>query len=108
MEDLTMADPQTLLWQHLKDAPQGLEFVRDFEADGFTLPFYCEAAHLAVEIEADPFKSRNDAAREAWQEAYRVDIMQVPPSHVLRNALEVADAILAIAGPRKERFAKQG
>lgn len=101
-----MADPQTLLWQHLKDTPQGLDFVRDFEADGFTLPFYCEAAHLAVEIEADPFKSRDNAAREAWQEAHRVDIMQVPPSHVLRNASEVADAILAIAGTRRERFAK--
>ncbi|MFA6219535.1 MAG: DUF559 domain-containing protein [Erythrobacter sp.] len=102
-----MADPQALLWHHLKDAPRGLEFVRDFEADGFTLPFYCEAAHLAIEIEADPFKSKIHAAREAWQEAHRVDVMQVPPSHVLRNASEVAAAILAIAGPRKERFAKQ-
>lgn len=100
-----MADPQTLLWQHLKDAPQGLEFVRDFEADGFILPFYCEAAHLAIEIEADPFKSKVHAAREAWQEANRVDVMQVPPSHVLQNASEVADAIVSIAAPRKERFA---
>lgn len=100
-----MADPQTLLWQHLKDAPQGLEFVRDFEADGFILPFYCEAAHLAIEIEADPFKSKAHAAREAWQEANRVDVMQVPPSHVLQNASEVAVAIVSIAAPRKERFA---
>ena len=44
-----MADAQTLLWQHLKDAPQGLSFVRDHDAEGFTLPFYCEDAHLAVE-----------------------------------------------------------
>jgi len=32
--------------------------------------------------------------------------MQVPPSHVLRNAGEVAEAILDIATRRKERFAK--
>lgn len=103
-----MTDARTLLWQHLKDAPQGLEFVRDFEADGFVLHFYCAAAHLAVEVEDDPFKRRDHAARDAWQEAHRVDVMQVPPGHVLRNASEVAEAIVGIAVPRKQRFAKTG
>ncbi len=102
-----MADPQTLLWQHLKDSPRGLDFIRGFDAGGFELPFYCSDAHLAVEIEDDPFRNARDAAREAWLEEHRVDVMQIPSSHVLRNASEVADAILSIAGPRKERFAKQ-
>ena len=106
MEAMSKADPQTLLWQHLKDAPQGLMFVRDHEAEAFVLPFYCEEAHLAIEVDDDPFKPKNDGARERWQEQHKVDIMQVPPSHVLRNASEVADAILDIASRRKERFAK--
>lgn len=101
-----MADPQTLLWQHLEHAPQGLQFVRDHEADGFILPLYCADAHLAIEVADDPFKRPSDGARERWQERHRVDIMQVPPSHVLRNASEVAEAILDIASRRKERFAK--
>ena len=45
-----MAEPHALLWEHLKDAPRGLTFVRDYDGDGFILPFYCEDAHLAVEI----------------------------------------------------------
>ena len=94
MEALTKADPQALLWQHLKDRPQGLFFV------------YCEEAHLAIEVDDDPFRPRDDAARERWQDRHKVDIMQVPPSHVLRNAGEVAEAILDIATRRKERFAK--
>ena len=101
-----MADPQTLLWQHLEHAPQGLQFVRDHEAEGFTLPLYCADAHLAIEIEEDPFRRRADGARERWQEQHKVDIMQVPPAHVLRNASEVAEAILDIASRRKKRFAK--
>ena len=60
----------------------------------------------AIEVNDDPFKHREDGARERWQERHRVDIMQVPPAHVLRNASEVAEAILDIAGRRKERFAK--
>ena len=103
---MAKADPQTLLWQHLKDAPRELEFLRDHEAEGFTLPFYCAEAHLAIEVNDDPFKHGEDGARERWQERHRVDIMQVPPTHVLRNAGEVAAAILDIATRRKERFAK--
>ena len=101
-----MADAHTLLWQHLEQAPQGLSFVRDHEAEGFTLPFHCAEAHLAIEVNDDPFKRREDGVRERWQERHRVDIMQVPPAHVLRNASEVAEAILDIASRRKERFAK--
>ena len=101
-----MADAHTLLWQHLEQAPQGLSFVRDHEAEGFTLTFYCAEAHLAIEVNDDPFKRREDGVRERWQERHRVDIMQVPPAHVLRNASEVAEAILDIASRRKERFAK--
>lgn len=106
MEDLSKADPLTLLWQHLKDAPKGLLFVRDYEATGFVLPFYCEDAHLAIEVDDDPFRPKDDNARESWQEQHRVDIMQIPPSHILRNASDVADAVLDIATRRKERFAK--
>ena len=101
-----MADPQTLLWQHLKDMPKGLQFVRDHEAEGFVLPLYCAEAHLAIEVDDDPFKPKNDSERERWQEKHRVDIMQVPPSHVRRNASDVAAAIVDIASRRKERFAK--
>ncbi len=100
-----MTDPQTLLWQHLKDTPQGLQFVRDHEAEGFVLPLYCAEAHLAIEVDDDPFKPKNDSERERWQEKHRVDIMQVPPSHVRRNASEVAAAIVDIATRRKARFA---
>ena len=103
---MNKADPKTLLWEHLKDQPQGLSFVRDHTAGDFVLPFYCEDAHLAIEVDDDPFRPKNDGARERWQERHKVDIMQVPPAHVLRNASEVADAIIDIASRRKERFAK--
>jgi very-short-patch-repair endonuclease len=106
MEALTMADPQTLLWQHLKIPPKGLQFVRDLEGGGFNPPLYCAEAHLAIEADDDPCKPKNDGERERWQEQHRVDIMQVPPSHVRRNASEVAAAIVDIASRRKERFAK--
>lgn len=108
MEGVSKADPHTLLWQHLRDAPNGLHFVRDHRAADFLLPLYCEEAHLGIEVEDDPFKSTKSAGCEHWQEQHRVDIMQVPASHVLRNASEVAEAIIDIAGRRKERFAKQG
>ena len=45
------------------------------------------------------------AVRERWQEQHRVDIMQVPPAHILRNASEVAEAIVDIATRRRARFA---
>ena len=47
MEALIMADPQTLLWQHLKDMPQGLEFVR---VGG---PFALAAEMAAAAVEHD-------------------------------------------------------
>ncbi|WP_171033026.1 DUF559 domain-containing protein [Qipengyuania marisflavi] len=100
-----MADPHDLLWQHLQGSPRGLKFLRDFAEDGVTLQFYCAEAHLAAEITDDPFKQADTDLREAWLEQHRVDVMQIPPSHVLRNASEVSDAILSIATGRVERFA---
>lgn len=100
-----MADPQALLWQFLNGEPQGLHFVREYQADGFVLHFYCEAAHLGVEIDDNPFKPDGGGVRERWQEQHRVDIMQVPPAHILRNASEVAEAIVDIATRRRARFA---
>ncbi len=106
MEAVTGPDPQALLWQYLEDSPEGVQFVRDFVAESFVLPFYCAAAHLGIEIGDSRSATAADPNRLAWQEANRVDVMQVRRDHVRRNASEVAEAILDIAGRRKERFAK--
>ena len=105
MEALTDAVASDLLWQRLQQAPEELTFVRDVEADGFVLPFYCEAAHLALEVRSDPPSRKETKAREPWQDAHRVDIMHVEPGHVLDNVDEVAGAILDIAEKRRARFA---
>ena len=98
-----MADAHTLLWQHLERRRRGCFRARS-RGRGLHPAILLRGGASRDRGHDDPFKHREDGARERWQERHRVDIMQVPPAHVLRNASEVAEAILDIASRRKERF----
>ena len=46
-----MTRPEVLLWQVLRERPNGLRFRRQHPVGPFVLDFYCPAARLAIEVD---------------------------------------------------------
>src|SRR5689334_19178414 len=82
-----MSLPEVVLWQQLRQRPDGWKFRRQHPAGPYVLDFYCEAARLCVEVDgsahvfgdaptADEYGDRR--LREAGIRTMRVAARDVP------------------------------
>ena len=62
--------PEGMLWQVLRQRPDGFKFRRQHPIERYVVDFYCAAAKLAIEIDGlghemgdNPF---HDERRDAW------------------------------------------
>ena len=84
-----MSLPEVLLWQHLRQGPDGLKFRRQHPAGPYVLDFYCEEARLCVEVDgaAHDFGDNptNDEHRDAWLLEAGIRTLRVAARDVLNN-----------------------
>ncbi len=96
-----MSYPEVLLWQRLRGSPLGVKFRRQHPVGPYVLDFYCRAAALAIEVDgeihAQPDQIEHDQERSRYLEEHGLRIVRVAASEVLRDADEIANAVVAFA-----------
>ena len=101
-----MSLPEVLLWQALRQRPDGLKFRRQFPTDRVTTDFACLSHRLIIEVDgsAHDFGDQpwRDAARDAGLRRDGFATMRVPANDVLKDLDSVVRGIVAYcseAGP---------
>ena len=97
--DMTL--PEVLLWQQLRQRPEGLKFRRQHPAGDCVLDFYCASARLAVEIDGQVHAdtTARDANRDAWLAARGVRTLRLSAALVMSDMAAAVAAIVAAASP---------
>ena len=88
---------QAILWRELKEKPLGYTFDRDHSIDRYTIPFYCKALKLAVEVDGivrDDMRTlhRSDR-RHARLGRLGVAVLRFSDDEVVHNIDGVVDSI---------------
>jgi very-short-patch-repair endonuclease len=106
-----MSLPEVKLWQILRTSPNGHRFRRRHPAGPFVLDFFCARTNLAIEIDGFAHETAGRAARDenrdAWLRDLRIDTVRIPAADVLRDAADVAGAIVQVVEERLARFGKE-
>jgi very-short-patch-repair endonuclease len=97
-----MSLPEVLLWQVLRQRPEGLKWRHQHPAGEYDLDFYCDSAKLCVEVDSEAHergdRPMRDARRDAWLEERGVRTMRVSARDVLRDLDAVVRGIVHEAG----------
>ena len=93
--------PEKLLWVRLRGSDVRVR--RQHPIGAHILDFYCPAAKLAIEIDgtAHDFGNRpqRDETRTERLNDQGIEVLRIPAKDVLRDADEVADAVLKVCPP---------
>lgn len=78
------------LWSYLRSRRlRGFKFRRQHSVGRFVLDFYCSQLRLGVEVDGGGhFTTRGqeyDAARDAWLQHFRIQVVRIPASEVNEN-----------------------
>lgn len=99
-----MSLPEVLLWQQLRQQPEGLKFRRQHATGPYDLDFYCSDARLAIEVDGEAHSRGNrperDAARDQWMSDKGIDTLRIPAIEVLKNLEGVLIGIIGKARAR--------
>ncbi|RSU55993.1 endonuclease domain-containing protein [Sphingobium yanoikuyae] len=91
--------PEGLLWQALRQRPNGFKFRRQHPAGIYILDFYCAVVRLAIEVDGSshdgPDALRHDAARTHWLTAQGVTVLRIAAADILRDLPAVVDHIIS-------------
>ena len=89
-----MSLPEVILWQALRQRPNGLKFRRQFPTDRLTTDFACLSHRLIVEVDGEGHsfgdQPRRDAARDAILRRDGFRVLRI----AARDALDDVDAVL--------------
>jgi very-short-patch-repair endonuclease len=94
-----MSLPETLLWNLLRKAPDGVVFRRQHPiAENITVDFYCAKAKLCIEIDGIAHdmgdNAEHDKQRNSELAKLGLEVLRIPASDVLRAPEDVAEALL--------------
>ena len=99
-----MTLPEVLLWQLLRQRPDGLKFRRQHPSGVYILDFYCSDARLAIEIDGAAHctgeRSARDDLRDRWFETQGVETLRIAAAEVLRDSDAVLRHIVSQAQTR--------
>ena len=102
--------PEILLWQILRQSPNGHKFRKQHPAGPFDLDFFCAKANLAIEVDGISHdmgdRPVRDEKRDLWLLQHRIDTLRIPATDVLKDCTDVAEATIAIVEERQARFGK--
>jgi very-short-patch-repair endonuclease len=96
-----MSPPEVKLWALLRRSPAGVGFRRQHPIGPFVADFYCPAAKLVVEIDGltHDFTTSHDERRDEYMRGLGLNILRLPASDVMKDALAVADGLVRLCGP---------
>jgi len=93
-----MSLPEVILWQHLRQRPNGFKFRKQHPAGPYVLDFYCEKARLCIEVDGAAHDlgdaPRKDEFRDQWLAAAGIRTVRVAATDVLKNLDGVLQFIL--------------
>ena len=99
-----MSLPEVILWQALRQRPDGLKFRRQHATGLYILDFFCSDARLAIEIDGEAHshgdRPARDETRDAWLLNAGIATLRIPAVEVLKDANAVLHGILAEAKTR--------
>lgn len=93
-----MTLPEVLLWQILRQEPEGVKFRREHSIGDYCLDFYCAKAKVCIEVDGIVHdmgdQPEHDAERGEWLLAEGIETVRIPAKEVLRSPEEVADSLV--------------
>ena len=94
-----MSLPEVLLWQALKQRPDGLKFRRQFPTDRLTTDFACLSHRLVVEVDGEAHRRgdqpRRDVARDALLRREGFNVIRIAATDVLGDLEAVVAGIVS-------------
>jgi very-short-patch-repair endonuclease len=94
-----MSLPEVLLWQQLRQRPDGFRFRKQFPQDQYVIDFACLAARLAIEVDGETHdrgdRPQRDEARDAHLTSLGFAMMRIPAREVLGDLERVVAGIVA-------------
>jgi very-short-patch-repair endonuclease len=89
--------PEGLLWQVLRQRPNGLKFRLQHPIGRCIVDFYCAAAKLVIEVDGEAHnmgeRPVHDARRDAWLCSQGLKVIRFAAADVMRDLESVVTAI---------------
>lgn len=96
-----MSLPEVLLWQRLKGAPGGVRFRKQHPIGSYRADFYCARSKLVIEVDGIAHEMGDrpdrDVIRTTTLEQQGYQVLRIAARDVLRDANDVANAIVSFA-----------
>jgi very-short-patch-repair endonuclease len=93
-----MTLPEGMLWQILRQRPDGLKFRRQHPIGRCIVDFYCPAAALVIEVDGESHSNKEhadgDLRRDAWLKSQGMRVIRFGAADVIRDLNSVVTAIL--------------
>jgi very-short-patch-repair endonuclease len=90
--------PEALLWQMLRQRPDGFKFRKQHPFDWYVVDFYCPAARLVVEVDGESHsmgdRPERDACRDAWLRGQDLRVLRFAAADVMNDLQSVVTAII--------------
>ena len=94
--DMTL--PEGVLWQALRQRPDGFKFRRQHPSGRCIVDFYCPAARLAIEVDGEAHsigdRPERDVRRDYWLREQGFRVIRFRATDVMRDLQSVLTAIL--------------
>ena len=92
-----MSLPERMLWQALRQRPNGLKFRRQHPIGPYVVDFYCSSARLAIEVDGIVHdmgdQPKRDLERTSFLKENGYRVLRVSAQRVLADAVGAATAI---------------
>ena len=93
-----MSFPEVLLWQALRQRPDGLKFRRQFPIGRMTADFACLEKRLVIEVDGEfhglDGQARSDVARDRFLKSEGYEVMRIAARDVLKDLDTVISGIV--------------
>jgi len=98
----SMTLPEDMLWQVLRQRPEGLKFRNQHPIGRCIVDFYCPATRLVIEIDGESHsmgdQPERDLRRDAWLSGQGLRVIRFAATDVIRDLESVVTAILVACG----------
>lgn len=94
-----MSLPEVLLWNLLRNLPDGVSFRRQHSfAENIIVDFYCAKTKVVIEIDGIVHsmgdQPERDRERDAFLAGLGLEVLRIPASDVLKSPEDVAEALV--------------
>ena len=97
-----MSLPEGMLWQLLRQRPDGFKFRRQHPIGSCVVDFYCPASRLVIEVDGESHsmgdRPERDAMRDQWLTSQGMRVLRFVATDVIRDRQSVISAILLACG----------